>query len=84
MVSAIDASASQIDDDIRSIELCVPIAMGYAIPLDCTPGCSRRSATDHDDLVSGLMKRTRQDGSDLSSATWDNNLHKRPPSLYGF
>src|SRR5687768_1909115 len=66
VVATVDAAAREVDNDVRAVDLALPVAAARAIPLDDAPRTMVRLAAEHDDVVAVAVKGAREDRADLS------------------
>src|ERR1700704_5621089 len=76
VVSAVDATSGQVDDNIRAIYFLEPISRVPSVPRDGRPG-RRLDMTSHGDNVeSTSVEVARQNLSELSAPAGDDDAHE--------
>jgi hypothetical protein len=83
VVSAVDASPGEIDDNVRSVEFSNPVSRSLGIPFRNAPRRALRPSAENNNLIAALMKRSSEDRSDLAASAWDYyfQLNPRLPKL---
>jgi len=77
-VSAIDAPAGQIDDDVASIDDALPAAKRRSVPRNHAPRPGASAAAQDDDVITASVKRPGKNRPDLSGSSWNDDLHDSP------
>jgi hypothetical protein len=75
MVAAVDAAACEVDAGVGAFEFVNPGTRSEAIPGHDTPGSGIGSAAEDGDGVAVCVKVAREDLTDLTGATGDDDLH---------
>ena len=77
-VSAVDAAAGQIDDDVASIDLALPAAERRSVPRNHAPWPGGGAAAQDDDVITVSVKRPGKNRPDLAGSSWNDDLHRSP------
>jgi hypothetical protein len=74
VVSAVDAPSGQVDHDVASVDLPLPITRRRTVPRHDAPWTDGGVTAQHNDVIAGLMEGAGEYRSDLPGAAWNNNL----------
>ena len=80
VIATVHATAGEIDDHIRAIDLSLPLTPMLAVPLNNAPRSSLRPTAQHDHVVVVAVKRAREDRPDLPRAAGNDDRHASSPS----
>src|SRR5262245_6528688 len=75
VVPAVNTPPGEVDDDVRAVDLCSPIADRLAIPLDDPPRSLAGCAAQYDDLMVGSDEVAGQQRADVPASARDDDLH---------
>ena len=74
-VSAVNTSTGQVDHDVASIDLALPIAKGRAIPGNDAPWPNVGTTAQDDHVMTVSVKCARKNGPDLAGSAWNDDPH---------
>ncbi len=75
-VAAVDAAASEIDADVRTVKIISPEARRLRVPVHGLPLSRMGRAGENDDLVAAALKMPCENVPDLSTSTGYDNAQR--------